>query len=61
MMIGSSTIIEDVRVKDVVALLRSLSRNWRNQVDKIQEYSIVMWAKENKPQTRRPPDRPQNN
>ncbi|XP_045477896.1 uncharacterized protein LOC123683044 [Harmonia axyridis] len=56
--IRSSVIRDELKVQDVVRFVRSRRRNWRDHVDRMGTDRLAKWAKNERPNTRRPPGRP---
>lgn len=56
--IRSDAIREDLNIQDVVRFTRSRRRYWRDHVDRMTEDRWAKWAKDGRPNSRRPPGRP---
>lgn len=54
----SSDIRQELQTEDVVRWIRVRRRHWRDHVDRMNTSRIAKWAKDNQPETRRPPGRP---
>lgn len=56
--IRSTAIREDLKIQDVVRFTRARRRYWRDHVDRMTDDQWAKWAKNEKPNSKRPPGRP---